>query len=41
VEGENAAKISVANSDSLRRQREAEAEQCGKLPVPKVQTASD
>jgi flotillin len=26
VEGENTAKIAVANSDSLRRQREAEAE---------------
>ena len=38
VEGENAAKISVANSDSLRRQREAEAERVA-IASEKVQTA--
>tara|TARA_R110002049_G_scaffold90686_2_gene227114 strand:- start:38587 stop:39885 length:1299 start_codon:yes stop_codon:yes gene_type:complete len=38
VEGENAAKISVANSDSLRRQREAEAERVANASE-KVQSA--
>ena len=38
VEGENAAKISVANSDSLRRQREAEAERVA-IASEKVQAA--
>jgi len=38
VEGENTAKISVANSDSLRRQREAEAERTA-IASEKVQTA--
>ena len=38
VEGENAAKISVANSDSLRRQREAEAERVA-IASEKVQSA--
>ena len=38
VEGENTAKISVANSDSLRRQREAEAERVA-IASEKVQTA--
>ena len=38
VEGENAAKISVANSDSLRRQREAEAERVA-IAAEKVQSA--
>ncbi|MEM1002155.1 MAG: SPFH domain-containing protein, partial [Bacteroidota bacterium] len=38
VEGENTAKISVANSDSLRRQREAEAERVA-IAAEKVQTA--
>mgnify|MGYP001579274246 CR=1 FL=1 len=38
VEGENSAKISVANSDSLRRQREAEAERVA-IASEKVQTA--
>ncbi|WP_051605410.1 flotillin family protein [Sediminibacter sp. Hel_I_10] len=38
VEGENTAKISVANSDSLRRQREAEAERVANASE-KVQTA--
>ncbi|WP_394354218.1 flotillin family protein [Winogradskyella costae] len=39
VEGENAAKISVANSDSLRRQREAEAERVANASE-KVQSAN-
>ena len=39
VEGENAAKISVANSDSLRRQREAEAERVA-IASEKVQGAN-
>lgn len=38
VEGENIAKIDVANSDSLRRQREAEAERTA-IASEKVQTA--
>ncbi|MBU2926965.1 flotillin family protein [Winogradskyella psychrotolerans] len=38
VEGENSAKISVANSDSLRRQREAEAERVA-IASEKVQSA--
>jgi len=38
VEGENLAKITVANSDSLRRQREAEAERVA-VASEKVQTA--
>ena len=38
VEGENTAKISVANSDSLRRQREAEAERVA-IAAEKVQSA--
>ncbi|CAM1350963.1 flotillin family protein [Tenacibaculum insulae] len=38
VEGENTAKIAVANSDSLRRQREAEAERTA-IASEKVQTA--
>nr|WP_299487083.1 flotillin family protein [uncultured Allomuricauda sp.] len=38
VEGENIAKIDVANSDSLRRQREAEAERTA-IAAEKVQTA--
>ncbi|NKI26205.1 flotillin family protein [Arenibacter sp. 6A1] len=38
VEGENTAKIAVANSDSLRRQREAEAERTA-IAAEKVQTA--
>jgi len=38
VEGENLAKIEVANSDSLRRQREAEAERIA-IASEKVQTA--
>ncbi|PCJ95425.1 MAG: flotillin [Flavobacteriaceae bacterium] len=38
VEGENTAKIAVANSDSLRRQREAEAERVA-VASEKVQTA--
>ncbi|WP_439151047.1 flotillin family protein [Winogradskyella sp.] len=38
VEGENSAKISVANSDSLRRQREAEAERVA-IASEKVQAA--
>jgi flotillin len=38
VEGENSAKISVANSDSLRRQREAEAERVA-IAAEKVQAA--
>ncbi|MGK0212093.1 MAG: flotillin [Polaribacter sp.] len=38
VEGENIAKINVANSDSLRRQREAEAERIA-LASEKVQSA--
>jgi flotillin len=38
VEGENTAKIAVANSDSLRRQREAEAERVA-IASEKVQTA--
>ena len=38
VEGENTAKIAVANSDSLRRQREAEAERVA-TASEKVQTA--
>ncbi|WP_163517189.1 flotillin family protein [Gelidibacter japonicus] len=38
VEGENTAKIAVANSDSLRRQREAEAERVA-TAAEKVQTA--
>jgi len=38
VEGENIAKINVANSDSLRRQREAEAERTA-IASEKVQTA--
>lgn len=38
VEGENLAKINVANSDSLRRQREAEAERVA-IASEKVQTA--
>ncbi len=38
VEGENIAKINVANSDSLRRQREAEAERTA-IAAEKVQTA--
>ncbi|PNQ75454.1 flotillin [Hanstruepera neustonica] len=38
VEGENTAKIAVANSDSLRRQREAEAERVA-IAAEKVQTA--
>ncbi|MDP5231294.1 MAG: SPFH domain-containing protein [Cellulophaga sp.] len=38
VEGENIAKINVANSDSLRRQREAEAERTA-TASEKVQTA--
>ena len=38
VEGENLAKIEVANSDSLRRQREAEAERVA-IASEKVQTA--
>ncbi|MDX6745683.1 SPFH domain-containing protein [Polaribacter sp. PL03] len=39
VEGENKAKIAVANSDSLRRQREAEAERTA-IASEKVQTAN-
>ena len=39
VEGENTAKIAVANSDSLRRQREAEAERTA-TASEKVQTAN-
>ncbi|GGG93931.1 hypothetical protein GCM10011416_08980 [Polaribacter pacificus] len=39
VEGENTAKIAVANSDSLRRQREAEAERVA-IASEKVQTAN-
>ena len=39
VEGENVAKINVANSDSLRRQREAEAERTA-IASEKVQTAN-
>lgn len=38
VEGENQAKIAVANSDSLRRQREAEAERVA-IASEKVQSA--
>lgn len=38
VDGENTAKISVANSDSLRRQREAEAERVA-IAAEKVQSA--
>ncbi len=38
VEGENLAKINVANSDSLRRQREAEAERVA-IASEKVQSA--
>lgn len=38
VEGENIAKIDVANSDSLRRQREAEAERTA-IAAEKVQAA--
>ncbi|MDO6817839.1 flotillin family protein [Zobellia sp. 1_MG-2023] len=38
VEGENIAKINVANSDSLRRQREAEAERTA-IAAEKVQAA--
>lgn len=38
IEGENTAKISVANSDSLRRQREAEAERVA-IASEKVQSA--
>ncbi|WP_299337673.1 flotillin family protein [uncultured Psychroserpens sp.] len=38
VEGENTAKIAVANSDSLRRQREAEAERVA-IAAEKVQSA--
>ncbi|WP_299766904.1 flotillin family protein [uncultured Dokdonia sp.] len=38
VEGENQAKIAVANSDSLRRQREAEAERVA-IAAEKVQSA--
>lgn len=38
VEGENLAKINVANSDSLRRQREAEAERTA-IASEKVQSA--
>ena len=38
VEGENTAKIAVANSDSLRRQREAEAERVA-IASEKVQSA--
>lgn len=38
VEGENLAKINVANSDSLRRQREAEAERTA-IAAEKVQAA--
>ena len=38
VEGENTAKIAVANSDSLRRQREAEAERTA-IAAEKVQSA--
>ncbi|MGK0387103.1 MAG: flotillin [Patiriisocius sp.] len=38
VDGENTAKIAVANSDSLRRQREAEAERVA-IASEKVQTA--
>lgn len=38
VDGENKAKIEVANSDSLRRQREAEAERTA-IASEKVQTA--
>lgn len=38
VEGENVAKIDVANSDSLRRQREAEAERTA-IAAEKVQSA--
>ncbi|WP_425234820.1 flotillin family protein [Ulvibacterium sp.] len=38
VEGENIAKIDVANSDSLRRQREAEAERTA-IAAEKVQSA--
>ena len=38
VDGENKAKIEVANSDSLRRQREAEAERVA-IASEKVQTA--
>ena len=38
VDGENQAKIAVANSDSLRRQREAEAERTA-IASEKVQTA--
>ncbi|WP_299207274.1 flotillin family protein [uncultured Dokdonia sp.] len=38
VEGENMAKIAVANSDSLRRQREAEAERVA-IASEKVQSA--
>ncbi|QXP56924.1 flotillin family protein [Cellulophaga sp. HaHa_2_95] len=38
VEGENIAKINVANSDSLRRQREAEAERTA-IASEKVQSA--
>ena len=38
VEGENTAKIAVANSDSLRRQREAEAERVA-IASEKVQNA--
>jgi len=38
VEGENVAKIDVANSDSLRRQREAEAERIA-IASEKVQSA--
>jgi flotillin len=38
VEGENIAKINVANSDSLRRQREAEAERVA-IAAEKVQAA--
>ncbi|EGV42137.1 flotillin family protein [Bizionia argentinensis JUB59] len=39
VEGENTAKIAVANSDSLRRQREAEAERVA-IASEKVQSAN-
>ncbi|PQJ69712.1 MULTISPECIES: flotillin family protein [Polaribacter] len=39
VEGENTAKIAVANSDSVRRQREAEAERTA-IASEKVQTAN-
>ncbi|CAA0149189.1 conserved hypothetical protein [Tenacibaculum maritimum] len=38
VDGENTAKIAVANSDSLRRQREAEAERVA-IAAEKVQSA--